>query len=160
MKGNAKVVDALNRALAIELTAINQYFVQAKMCENWGFRKLAGKHYAESMGEMRHAEKLIERIIFLEGVPTIHVNPGNVGREVKAQLESDLKLESTGVKTYNEIIALCQAEGDAGSRETLEHILVDSEGHVDWLESQLHVIEQVGLPRYLAEQLGGEEKKG
>ncbi|MBI3507605.1 MAG: bacterioferritin [Proteobacteria bacterium] len=160
MKGNTKIVTALNGALTIELTAINQYFVQAKMCANWGFHKLAKKHYEESIGEMKHAEKLIDRILFLEGVPNIaRYDVIRVGTDVKQQLENDLKLETHGSQAYNEAIQLCLEHKDAGSREILEHILVDSEEHVDWLESQLHAVKEVGMENYLAEQMGSGEAK-
>ncbi len=157
MKGDPKIIEALNKALTIELTAINQYFVQAKMCKNWGFAKLAKKHFEESIGEMKHAEKLIDRIIFLEGVPNIaRYDVIRVGGDVKQQLENDLKLETNGVKTYNEAIDLAAKLKDGGSRELLEHILTDSEGHVDFLETQLGLIKEIGLQNYLSEQMGGE----
>jgi bacterioferritin len=158
MKGDNKILSTLNRALTIELTAINQYFVQGKMCANWGFHKLAGKHYSESIGEMKHAEKLIDRIIFLEGIPNIaRYDVIRVGTNVKQQLENDLVLETNGVKVYNEAVDLCVKLKDGGSREILEHILEESEEHVDWLESQLNVIKEVGIQNYLAEQVGQEE---
>jgi bacterioferritin len=158
MKGDPQIIDALNKALTIELTAINQYFVQAKMCHNWGFQKLGHKHYEESIGEMKHAEKLIDRIIFLDGVPEIaRYDVIRVGTNVKEQLENDLALETRGVKTYNEAITLAAQQKDNGSRELMEEILKDSEEHVDWLESQLNLIETVGLERYLAEQISSEE---
>ena len=158
MQGNPQVIDALNRALTIELTAINQYFVQAKMCQNWGFEKLGKKHYEESIGEMKHAEKLIDRIIFLEGVPEIaRYDVIRVGIDVKEQLENDLALETRGVNTYNEAITLATQLKDNGSRELMNEILVDSEEHVDWLESQLNLIQTVGLERYLAEQISAAE---
>jgi bacterioferritin len=158
MQGNPQIIDALNRALTIELTAINQYFVQAKMCKNWGFERLAKKHYEESIGEMRHAEKLIDRIIFLEGVPEIaRYDVIRVGIDVKEQLENDLALETKGVNAYNEAITLAAQVKDNGSREFMNEILVDSEEHVDWLESQLHLVRTVGLERYLAEQISGED---
>src|SRR6266571_3455288 len=157
MKGNPQVIDALNRALTVELTAINQYFCQAKMCKNWGFMKLAKKHYEESLGEMKHAEKLIDRIIFLEGVPEIaRYDVIRVGTDVKEQFENDLKLELSGVALYNQTIDLCLRLKDGGTRELLEPILVESEEHVDWLETQLHVISQVGLQNYLQSQIGEE----
>jgi bacterioferritin len=160
MQGNPQVIDALNRALTIELTAINQYFVQAKMCKNWGFEKLGRKHYVESIGEMKHAEKLIDRIIFLEGVPEIaRYDVIRVGTGVKEQLEFDLALEKSGVNAYNEAITLAAQLKDNGSRELMNEILVDSEEHVDWLESQLHLIATVGLERYLAEQISAEEEE-
>ncbi|MBI3299456.1 MAG: bacterioferritin [Elusimicrobia bacterium] len=156
MKGNQKVIEALNKALTIELTAINQYFIQAKMCKNWGYMKLAAKHHEESIGEMKHADAIIERILFLDGVPMIsRYDVIRAGTDVKGQLENDLKLETNGVAAYNEGIALCLEEGDAGSRELMEEILVDSEEHVDWLETQLGLIKGVGLENYLAEQIGG-----
>src|SRR5262245_49422526 len=130
MKGNPKVIEALNAALTIELTAINQYFCQAKMCKNWGFMKLAGKHYEESMGEMKHAEKLIDRILFLEGVPEIaRYDVIRVGTNVKEQFENDLQLEMKGVNAYNQAIELFTSLKDNGSRELIEPILVESEEH-------------------------------
>ena len=160
MQGDPQILDALNRALTIELTAINQYFVQAKMCNNWGFRKLGAKHYEESIGEMKHAEKLIDRIIFLEGVPEIaRYDVIRVGTNVKEQLENDLALEMRGVKTYNDAITLAVQLKDNGSRELMNEILVDSEEHVDWLEEQLNVIATIGLERYLAEQISSEEEE-
>jgi bacterioferritin len=161
MQGDPKIIDALNAALTIELTAINQYFVQAKMCKNWGFEKLGAKHYEESIGEMRHAEKLIDRIIFLEGVPEIaRYDVIKVGIDVKEQLEFDLALETRGVNAYNEAITLASQLKDNGSRELMAEILVDSEEHVDWLEAQLNLIEMVGLQNYLAEQISSEEEEG
>jgi len=157
MKGDAKVIDALNAGLTIELTAINQYFCQAKMCKNWGYHKLAAKHYEESMGEMKHAEKLIDRILFLEGVPEIaRYDVIRVGTDVKEQLENDLVLESRGVTAYNAAIELCTKHKDNGSRELLDGILVESEEHVDWLETQLGLIKEVGLQLYLHHQIGEE----
>ena len=155
MKGDPKVIEALNAGLTIELTAINQYFIQAKMCMNWGLNKLGRKHYEESMGEMKHAEKLIDRILFLEGVPEIaRYDVIRAGTDVKEQFEVDLALETRGVNTYNAAIDLCSSLKDAGSRELLDSILVESEEHVDWLETQLGLIEQVGLQNYLQEQIG------
>src|SRR5262245_32353903 len=158
MKGNPQVIEALNRALTVELTAINQYFCQAKMCMNWGFKLLGKKHYEESMGEMKHAEKLIDRILFLEGVPEIaRYDVIRVGTDVKEQFANDLQLEMSGVKHYNQTIELCVKLRDHGSRELLDSILVESEEHVDWLETQLGLIEAVGLQNYLSEQMGSEE---
>src|SRR6185312_5512036 len=153
MKGHDQIIDGLNRALTIELTAINQYFCQSKMCKNWGFLKLAGKHYEESIGEMKHADKIIERILFLDGVPEIaRYDVIRVGTDVKEQLENDLKLESGGVAHYNASIDLCVQVKDGGTRDLLESILVESEEHVDWLEQQLNLIAQVGLQNYLQSQ--------
>src|SRR5437667_8304505 len=133
MKAHPDVLEVLNRALTVELTAINQYFCQAKMCKNWGFLKLAAKHYEESMGEMKHAEKLIDRILFLEGTPEIaRYDVIRVGTDVKEQFENDLALEMGGVNTYNAAIELCGKQKDNGTRELLEPILTESEEHVDW----------------------------
>ena len=160
MQGNPTVIDALNRALTVELTAINQYFCQAKMCKNWGFMKLAAKHYEESIGEMKHAEKLIDRILFLEGVPEIaRYDVIRVGTDVKEQFEYDLQLEMTGVKHYNWTIDLCAKLNDHGTRDLLEPILMESEEHVDWLETQLGLIEAVGIQNYLTEQMGEAEEE-
>ena len=158
MQGNTQVIDALNRALTIELTAINQYFCQAKMCKNWGFLKLAAKHYEESIGEMKHADRIIERILFLEGVPEIaRYDVIRVGTDVTEQFENDLKLESGGVAAYNELVDLCIKVKDNGTHKLALEILEDSEEHVDWLETQLGLIKAVGLERYLSEQMSGDE---
>lgn len=157
MQGSEKVIEALNRGLTIELTAINQYFVQAKMCSNWGLHKLGAKHFSESIGEMKHAEMLIDRILFLEGVPEIaRYDVIRVGGDVKEQFEFDLTLETGGVHAYNAAVTLCIAENDGGSRDLIEKILVESEEHVDWLESQLELIEKVGIENYLITQIGEE----
>ena len=155
MKGDAKVIEALNKALTTELTAINQYFVQAKMLKNWGYLTLAKKMHEESIGEMKHADRIIERILFLEGIPNIaRYDVIRVGKDVRDQFQNDLKLEMTGVKGYNEAIELCIKVKDSGTRELLEEILVSTEDHVDWLETQIGLIERVGLQNYLAEKLG------
>jgi bacterioferritin len=161
MKGDPQVLEVLNRALTVELTAINQYFCQAKMCKNWGYQVLAKKHYEESLGEMKHAEKLIDRILFLEGTPEIaRYDVIRVGTDVKEQFENDLQLEMGGVKHYNQAIDLCMRVKDNGTRELLAPILEESEEHVDWLETQLHLIETVGLQNYLTEQMGEAEEAG
>jgi bacterioferritin len=155
MQGKQVVIDALNDGLTIELTAINQYFVQAKMCENWGLKRLGKKHYEESIGEMKHAEKLIDRIIFLEGVPEIaRYDVIRVGTDIKEQFGNDLQLETKGVETYRAAIALCIKEDDPGSRDMLEEILVESEEHVDWLETQLDMIDKMGIENYMVTQVG------
>lgn len=155
MRGNPEVLEALNRALTIELTAINQYFVQARMCDNWGFEKLGKKHYEESLGEMKHADKIIERILFLEGTPEIaRYDVIRVGVDVKEQFENDLKLELGGVQHYNTTIDLCSRVKDHGTRDMLEPILAESEEHVNWLETQLYRIEKIGMDNYLTEQMG------
>ena len=154
MKGNPQVVEALNRALTIELTAINQYFCQSKMCKNWGFLKLAAKHWEESMGEMKHADKLIERILFLDGVPEIaRYDVIRVGTNVKEQFEYDLVLETGGVTAYNELVNLSIQLKDNGTHALALVILTESEEHVDWLETQLNLIQTVSLERYLAENM-------
>ena len=161
MKGQQQIIDALNGALTIELTAINQYFCQAKMCKNWGFLKLADKHWEESMGEMKHAERLIERILFLEGVPEIaRYDVIRVGTNVKEQFENDLKLETGGVAAYNELVDLCIKVKDNGTHKLALEILEESEEHVDWLETQLGLIAAVGIERYLSEQMGSDDDEG
>src|SRR6185369_30972 len=136
MQGNPQVIEALNRALTVELTAINQYFCQAKMSKNWGYLKLAKKHYEESIGEMKHAEMLIDRILFLEGVPEIaRYDVIRVGSDIKEQFANDLQLEMGGVKHYNHVIEVCNKLKDHGTREMVEPILTESEEHVDWLET-------------------------
>ena len=154
MQGNPVIIDALNRALTIELTAINQYFCQAKMCKNWGLMKLAAKHYEESMGEMRHADKIIDRVLFLDGTPEIaRYDVIRVGTDVTEQFENDLKLETGGVSAYNELVNLAIQLKDNGTHALALEILTDSEEHVDWLETQLSLIKSVGLQNYLAEQM-------
>lgn len=158
MKGQSEIITGLNGALTIELTAINQYFCQSKMCADWGFHDLAKQHREESIGEMKHAEKLIERILFLEGVPEIaRYDVIRVGTDVKEQFENDLKLEMKGVAHYNSLIELSVRLGDNGTRELVAPILTESEEHVDWLETQLYRIEKVGIENYLSEQMGGHD---
>jgi len=161
MQGSTKVIDALNGGLTIELTAINQYFVQSKMCRNWGLNKLADKHFKESIGEMKHAEKLIDRIIFLEGVPEIaRYDVIRVGTTIPEQFQYDLALETKGVLGYRDAIRVCEQENDAGSRDLLTTILTESEEHVDWLESQLDLISKMGLEIYLGHQMGDHPDEG
>lgn len=158
MQGHPDIIEALNRALTIELTAINQYFIQSRMCENWGFMKLAHKHYEESIGEMKHADKIIKRVLFLEGVPEIaRYDVIRAGTDVKEQFEVDLKLELGGVKGYNDLVDLSIKLKDNGTNLLALDILKESEEHVDWLETQLGLIAAVGLERYLAEQMGEDE---
>ncbi|MCA9592603.1 MAG: bacterioferritin [Myxococcales bacterium] len=154
MKGDGQIIDALNELLTAELTAINQYFVHYKMCENWGYPRLAKKKREESIEEMQHADKVIERILFLDGVPNLQrLNPVKVGEEPVEQHKLDLALELEARERLNNFIQLTLDKKDAGTRELLEHILVDEEEAIDWLEGQLHVIEEIGRERYLAEQL-------
>jgi bacterioferritin len=154
VNGDPEIIEFLNEALTAELTAINQYFIHAKMNENWGYARLAHKFYEESIDEMRDAEKLIERILYLDGVPNLQrYNTVAVGETVPEQFELDLANEVAAVERYNRGIALAVAKGDNGTRELLEGRLVDEEHHLDWIETQLSTIEQIGLPNYLAQQL-------
>ena len=147
--------EVLQEMLKEELGAINQYIMHAEMCENWGYERL-GKHTKkESINEMQHAEKLIERILFLEGMPNLTELPKlNIGKDVKHQFENDLALEKGAVAAYNASIATCRKAGDNASADFLQAILADEEGHVDYIEEQLGLIEQLGLQNYLAQQLG------
>lgn len=155
MQGHQEVIDALNDGLTVELTAVNQYFIQAKMCQNWGLQRLGAKQYHESIDEMKHAEKLIDRILFLEGVPEIaRYDVIRPGKDVKEQLQFDLELETKGVLTYRNAVEVCLKHSDAGSRDLIETILVESEEHVDWIESQLELIEKMGIENYLVTQVG------
>jgi len=156
MKGNAKVVEQLNHALREELTAINQYFVHAEMAENWGYEKFAQYVKKQSIDEMRHAESLMERILFLDGAPNMQPLALSIGQNVKAMIESDLKLELGAVKLYNEAIRISVENQDNGSRDLFVRLLKDEEGHVDWLEAQLHQINELGYERYLTTQTGDE----
>ena len=157
MKGNQEVIDALNAALLLELTAINVYFVQAKMCDKWGYLKLGAQQHRESIEEMHHAEAEIKRILFLDGTPVARTEQIRIGANVQDMFEANLALEMRGVEAYNQGIATCLRVGDAGSREVLEHILIETEQHVEWLESQLHIINEIGLDNYLADQIGEED---
>ena len=160
MKGSQKVIDAMNAGLTIELTAINQYFIHAKMCANWGIHVLAKHFYEESIEEMKHAEYLIDRILFLDGTPEIaRYGLIRVGHDVKSQLDNGLTLELEAVKAYNDGIAIAVAEKDNGSKEIMERILVESEESVDWTEAQLYLIEKVGIENYIAMRMGESEKK-
>lgn len=155
MHGDPQVIEALNEILTAELTAINQYFIHAKMCANWGYQRLAKKKRDESIDEMKDADAVIERILFLDGVPNMQrMNPVRVGEDPIEQHELDLELEKNAVDRYNRAIALAREKGDNGTRALLERLLAGEEHSVDWLESQLHVVGQIGKERYLAEQLG------
>ena len=149
-----QIIDLLNDVLTAELTAINQYFIHAKMCANWGFERLAHKVRAESIDEMKHADQVIERILFLEGVPNLQrLHKLHVGETVKEQLESDLALEHAGIKWLNEGIAAARTLGDNGTEDLFTKILVGEEAHTDWLETQLELIRQLGEAHYLAQQV-------
>ena len=156
MRGDAAVIETLNDVLTAELTAINQYFVHHKMCENWGYEKLSHKKREESIEEMKHADEVIERILFLEGVPNMQrLSPVRVGEDPIEQHELDLDLELAAVKRLNEVVALAREKADNGTRELLEDILKNEEESVDWLEAQLHLVKEVGKERYLAEMING-----
>ena len=158
MKGDPKIIELLNDVLKAELTAINQYFLHAEMCENWGYERLAKLIRKESIEEMVHAEKLIERILYLDGTPNMSdYFKINIGASVEQQFKNDLDLEYTAVKRLNGGIPICMAAGDNGSRELLEKILTDEEHHIDWLEGQLFAIDEMGYENYLAQQLHGDE---
>jgi bacterioferritin len=154
MKGNEQVINILNQVLRKELTGINQYFIHAKMCENWGYEKLRKALWDESIGEMKHADQIIQRILFLEGIPNISAyDKILVGTGVKQQLENDLSLETAALTVLHPGIRTCVEAADDSTRELLEHIVVDEEKHVDWIEAQLHQIEEVGYQNYLAQQI-------
>ena len=154
MKGDPGIIEVLNEVLTAELTAINQYFVHAKMCENWGYEKLAKHNHAEAIDEMKHADRVIDRILFFEGIPNMQrMNPVRVGENVPEQLQVDLDLELGAVTSLNKAVALCREKGDNGTRELLEDILRDEEESVDWLEAQLGIITEIGKEMYLAEQI-------
>ena len=154
MKGNEKIIAVLNDFLADELTAISQYMVHSEMCANWGYDKLHEAVEKRAIGEMKHAEKLIGRILFLEGQPVVsNLNKMYIGATVEEQLRHDLDAEAGAIKAYNDVIRLCLELGDNGSRELIEDNLEDEEEHLDWLETQLDQINQMGLQNYLLGQL-------
>lgn len=158
MKGNPKVIAALNAALKEELTAISQYFLHAEMCENWKYNKLGDYIKKQSIDEMKHAETLIERILFLDGTPNMtELLQLSVGSNVKQQIENDLKLEINAVGMYNDFVKLAREEGDNASRDLFEKLLKDEEEHVDWLEAQVHQMKELGYERYLSQQLSDEK---
>jgi bacterioferritin len=157
MQGNAKVLKELNRALREELTAINQYFVHSEMCENWGYDRLSDYIKKQSIGEMKHAEKLIERILFLDGAPNMQPLELKMGGDIKQMIENDLRLELSAVQQYNEAVRIATEEKDNGTRDLLVELLKDEEDHTDWLEAQLHQIKELGYERYLSMQMGEEE---
>jgi bacterioferritin len=158
MQGKPKVMVLLNEALKEELTAINQYFLHSEMCENWHYSKLGDYIKKQSIDEMKHAEMLIERILFLDGTPSMNeLLQLTIGKNVKEQLEGDLKLEIAAVEAYNRAVEVCRAEGDNASRELFERLLKDEESHVDWLEAQVHQIKELGYERYLTQQIREEK---
>lgn len=156
MNGNPKIIEILNDVLTAELTAVNQYFIHGKMCSNWGYNRLGEHNVHESIDEMKHADSIIERILFLDGVPNMQrLYPVRVGETVAEQFRVDLELEYTAIRRLNDGIAACVEAGDNATRALLEGILVSEEEHADWLETQLEAMRQVGEANYLAQQLDG-----
>jgi bacterioferritin len=154
MKGSSEVITQLNEILKGEVTAVNQYFLHASMCKNWGYMRLYKKIYEESLEEMRHAQRLIDRILFLEGMPVLTQPLAvHVGQDLKDLLERDLRLEASALPPLKQGVALCLEQGDAGTRELLEHLIVEGEEHVEWLETQMHLINTIGLEHYAAQQM-------
>jgi bacterioferritin len=154
MKGDAKIIEILNEVLTAELTAINQYFLHGEMCENWGYERLHKIIRKHSIGEMKHAEEVIERVLFLEGIPNVQrLGKINIGENVLEILKSDYALEVEALPRLNQGIELCREVGDNNTRHLLEEILEDEEEHVDWIEAQLSLVEQVGIQNYLAQQI-------
>ena len=158
MRGNDKVIAELNEALREELTAINQYFIHAEMCHNWGYHRLGSYIRKQSIDEMKHAEVLIERILFLDGTPKMEYLDLNIGQSVKDQIAADLKLEINAVAMYNKAIQVSREAMDDASRELFAKLLKDEEEHVDWLEAQTHMIKEMGYERYLSNQAEGENE--
>lgn len=157
MKGDAKVIEALNEILTGELTAINQYFLHARMCKNWGYDRLADKVWKESIDEMKHAQILTDRILFLEGVPNLQrLGKLHIGETVVEQLKSDLALEMEAIPRLKNAIKLAESLHDHGTRDMLQAILVSEEEHTDWLETQLSLVKDLGKEHYLAQNMKGE----
>ncbi len=155
MKSDQKVIDVLNKALSDELTAVNQYMVHSEMCDNWGYGILHEKVEKRAIDEMKHAESLIARILYLEGIPIVsNLNPMHIGKNVPEQLKNDLGAETGAIKNYQAFIKTCLEVGDAGTRELFEQTLKDEEDHADWLEAQLDQIDQMGVENYLSSQTG------
>jgi len=160
MKGDAKVIALLNQVLKAELTAINQYFLHAEMCENWGYERMAKHTRKESIEEMTHAEKLMERILLLDGTPNMSdYFKINIGQSLEDQLKNDLQLEYDAVKRLNDGVETCVKAGDNGSRDLFVLLLKDEESHVDFLEAQVHLIKELGYERYLTQQMGENEEE-
>lgn len=156
MQGDPQIIEVLNDILTAELTAISQYFVHAKMCQNWGYERLAKKKREESVEEMRDADAIIERILYLDGIPNMQrLYPIRVGQDGVEQHQLDLELETAAIRRLNSAIGLCREKGDNGTRELLERVLKGEESSADWLQAQLHIVGEIGRERYLAEQIHG-----
>lgn len=156
MQGSPAIIDFLNEALAAELAAINQYFAHSKMCENWGWQKLASKYREESIEEMHDAEKLIDRIILLDGMPNMQrMGSIRIGETVLEQLQVDRELEIAAIERYRRGVALATEEGDPGTREILDHLVLGEEAHLDWIDTQLSMIDDIGIELYTQAQIGG-----
>ena len=154
MKGNVEVIESLKKVLTNELTAVNQYFLHSRMCKDWGYEKLEESMYKEALSEMHHAKDIIDRILFLEGKPDLQkLHPLKVGTTVKQQLENDLSLEQLAIKDLKQAITITQNTADFTSKDLLEKILINEEEHTDWLEAQLHIINEVGEENYLSQQI-------
>lgn len=154
MKGHTEVTEALKKILINELTAINQYFLHSRMCHDWGYKKPAEKSYQEALDEMKHAKSLIDRILFLKAVPDLQkLHPLNIGQTVKQQMENDLKLEEQAVADLKQAIEICHKNADFTTKGLLEGILNSEEEHTEWLESQLHLINELGEKHYLSQQI-------
>jgi bacterioferritin len=154
IKGGKEIIEALNEVLEGELAAINQYFLHAKMCQNWGLMRMYGKMRAESIDEMKHADQLIDRILYLDGLPNVQrIGRVHIGENVPEMLQADKELEEAAIPRLNRAIELCRAAGDNGTRMLLESILASEEEHLDWLEAQIELLGRVGTQNYLAEQI-------
>ena len=156
MRGNDEILELLNEVLSAELTAVNQYFAHAKIMQDWGYLRLAKKKYEESIEEMKHADDVIKRILYFDGIPNyVRYFPLKIGETVPEMFQCDLELEYAAIERLNRGIAVCREKGDNGTRDLLEQILVSEEEHIDWLEAQQDAIEQVGVENYLAQHLHG-----
>jgi bacterioferritin len=154
MKSSSQVIEILNEVLVGELTAINQYFLHGRMCRNWGYTKLGDTIYSHSIGEMKHASEITDRILFLEGVPNLQkLGKLHIGETVEEQLQSDLKLEENALECLRKGISVCMTHADHATKDLLERILQDEESHVDWIETQLHLLKTIGLSNYLTHQM-------
>lgn len=154
MKGHKDIIEKLNEILTGELTAVNQYFLHARICKDWGYERIAKKIYDESIDEMKHAQWLIDRVLFLKGLPNLQrLDEISVGETVLEQLQSDLKMEEVAIPRLKDAIELCEQHKDHGTRDLLEKILISEEEHFNWLEAQLHIVKEIGLENYLSQQI-------